>query len=32
MNVYELLKNEVGLSDVEVNKYFDTRETKKALL
>ena len=28
MNVYELLKNEVGLSDVEVNKYFDTRENE----
>ena len=28
MNVYELLKNEIGLSDVEVNKYFDTRENE----
>ena len=32
MNVYELLKNEVGLSDVEVNKYFDTRENEKSFV
>ena len=28
MNIYELLKNEVGLSDVEVNKYFDISENE----
>ena len=28
MNIHELLKNEVGLSEVEVNKYLDTRENE----